>query len=373
MRASFSTAIQKAILVVLLMACPTFGEPGTYQALPLSIPLAFRWGYASEILSTLQPACGGQAVYVPLSDGTLISLSTRDGQLGWKTDTGGSFPTPPAVSRQSVYVLTEAFKLGDGADSESEPTLLRALSGTSGITLWARKFSQRAGEAVSVSGDQLFVTLVNEIYAIDRQGGQVRWSAKLTHTIGGVSETLGSKLYISTLGSYIYVLDQNTGKTLQRYRTRGEIAVPPVFHDDVVYLGTADGYLCALRVSGDNLITLWRKRAGGRVQSLVDAGDGLLVTTPDNFVQFFGAQNGKRRWKRLLPARLAEPILLAANEALFAPLGEDTCIVLSLRDGKQLNAISLGHDNSVTAAPTLCGGRLIIPTRAGLMAFAPAG
>lgn len=373
MSASFSTAIQKVILLVFLTACTAFGEPGTDQFPPLSGPLVFKWEYASEVLSTLQPACSGEAVYVPLSDGTLISLSTRDGQLGWKADTGGSFPTPPAVNGQSVYVLTEALKLDAGGDSVSEPTLLRSLSNTSGITLWAREFSEPTGDAILISEDLLFVTLDKELYAVDRQSGRVSWSAKLARPLGVHSETQAGKIYVSTLGGNIYVLDQSTGKTAQRYRTRGDMSVPPVFHEDMIYLGMADGHVSALRESGGKLLSLWRKRVGGRVQSLAYAGDGLLVTTPDNFVQFFGAQGGKRLWKRLLPARLAEPILITANEALFAPLGEDTCIVLSLRDGKQVNAISLGRDNPVTAAPTLCGGRLIVPTRAGLKAFAPSG
>lgn len=373
MRTSFSTAIQKAICMVFLIAPPAFCHLGMDQAPPLSAPLIVKWEYASEALSALQPTCGGEGMYVPLSDGTLISLSTRDGQLEWKADTGGSFPAPPVANGQNVYVLTETVKLGDGEKPESELTLLRALSSTSGITLWASQFSQPPEGTVAVSEDLLLVPLVNELYAIDRLSGQVRWSSKLAHLSSIDGEAFGGKLYVSDLDRNIYVLDQQTGKTLFRYRTRGKMAVPPVFHGGVIYLGTADGDVCAMRESDGKLLALWRKRAGRRVQSLAYAEGGLLVTTPDNFVQFLGALNGKRLWKRLLPARLAEPILISGNESLFAPLGEDTCIVLSLRDGKQVNAISLGLDNPVIAAPTLCGGRLIIPTRAGLMAFAPAG
>ena len=63
--------------------------------------------------------------------------------------------------------------------------------------------------------------------------------------------------------------------------------------------------------------------------------------------------------------------LVDARNALFAPLGGDACIVLSLRDGKQVNTLPVGEDGNTSATPLVAGNLLLIPTRQGLVAFAP--
>lgn len=371
MRLIFSTLTKIALLSPLLAAVLLVGKLNAAQALPFSRPLTLEWKYSSGMLTTLQPACGAEAVYAPLSDGTLIALSARDGQLAWKADAGGYFAIRPTFDDQTVYVITQALKLDDFVTLSGAPPLIRALSRASGITLWTHKLPEPP-LAAAASEHMLFTALANgEIYALDKYTGLVRWSVKLPSPISTSIEVVGTKLYFGSLDGDLFALQQETGGILRRYRTRQKMSRSIVVRDGEVYAGSADGYLSAFQQADGKLLRLWRKRAGTRVQALAYAGGGLLVTTEDNFVTFFAAQTGKKLWKRLLPARLAVPPVVAADAALFAPLGEETCVVLSLRDGKQVNAIALGSDNPVVAAPTSCGSHLLVPTRAGLLSFKP--
>jgi outer membrane protein assembly factor BamB len=84
----------------------------------------------------------------------------------------------------------------------------------------------------------------------------------------------------------------------------------------------------------------------------------------------FTSQRGKRVWKKQMPARMISPPLLVEGGALFASVSEEACIALSLADGRQINTLFIGKDNSPIAPPFSTNGTLFIPTRDGLLAFA---
>jgi hypothetical protein len=108
---------------------------------------------------------------------------------------------------------------------------------------------------------------------------------------------------------------------------------------------------------------------GNEIQSLGQTSQGLLVVSRDNSITFLKRQGGKRLWKRHLTDRLAAQPLLQEDAGLFAPVGEEICIVLSLRDGKQINTLDLGKNNSLIASPVIAENYLLVPTKLGLIAF----
>ena len=107
------------------------------------------------------------------------------------------------------------------------------------------------------------------------------------------------------------------------------------------------------------------------MQAVVLTDSGIIVTSLDNFVYLLSPRRGELLWKRQLAGRIAALPLTDNQSALFSPLGGDACIVLSLRDGKQLNTLPVGEEGNTSATPLVVGGLLIIPTRHGLIAFAP--
>jgi outer membrane protein assembly factor BamB len=361
------------LLTLLAIFFLSAGKQSCAQTFSLARPFILKWNYRSEMLTTISPVCDGESVYLPLSDGTLISLRMTDGQLLWKADTGGDFPTSPTVVGQVVYAITGTKKFDEADHPDDLPRILRAISRTGGVTLWTRRLTYPPHAKIIFNDQTLFATVIDDrIYAVDRETGEEKWTVQLPSRFFTQIKAFGTNLYLGTRDSYLFALDHETGRTLWHYRTHGEVSDLSVARDGILYVGTEDGYVEALREAGGKLSGLWRKRAGTRVQTISYAGDGLLVTTQDNFALFFEPRNGRRLWKRLMPARLSEKPLADSNSALFAPLGEEYCIVLSLRDGRQVNTISLGKDNSILGSPTSSGEFLFIPTRGGLMAFAPA-
>ncbi|HEX7529510.1 MAG TPA: hypothetical protein VF333_00090, partial [Pyrinomonadaceae bacterium] len=74
--------------------------------------------------------------------------------------------------------------------------------------------------------------------------------------------------------------------------------------------------------------------------------------------------------RRQLPGRISARPVTAPDGALFTPLSTDSAIVLSLRDGKPANTLSLGEENSSSAAPIVVEDLVLIATSHGLLAFA---
>jgi outer membrane protein assembly factor BamB len=346
-------------------------NPVLLQPLPLATPLTVKWSYFSEYLTEIAPTGDIENIYVPLLPNTLASLGSDDGLLRWKSDVGGDISGSPVVDTQRVYIISTSHGLGDG--NRKTFGVVRAISRASGVTLWLKEFARPLSRGLAVSPVSLFACLDDgRFYSIDKLTGETRWMIQLPHAPAAEPILEGEKLYSLTLDGYLITINQRTGSILQRYRTETDSHLQFSVGRGTLYFGTEEGYMFALGEREGSLTQLWRRRVGAGLQNIAATSDGVLVTAQDNFVLFLESRHGKRLWKRQMPARLAVPPSLDRESAIFAPIGEETCVALSLRDGRVINSLPIGKDNSVVASPLLLGDRVFIPTRKGILAFAPA-
>jgi outer membrane protein assembly factor BamB len=332
----------------------------------LSQPLTVKWLYPSDITTNLTPTADGGHIYLPLASGLLISLNAYDGQLIWKTDIGGELSSSPAADERGVYVASE---IGGGLRLPSRANgALRALGREGGITLWMRTLPMPIQGSLITSDNILYGgSSDGKVYAVKKQTGEIAWVMQHSAPFASQPVIFGSRLYIGSDDGSLFSLDQFTGKINWRYRTRGAIHGKAVVVDGIVYFGSTDGYVYALRETNGSL--RWRRRTGASVQTVAFAQSGLLAVSLDNFVYYLSYRNGDRLWKHQLAGRIAAEPLTANDGALFTPLSSSIGVVLDLRDGKQINNLPIGEDNSITAAPVVAGKMLLITTRHGLIAF----
>ena len=373
MHNKFVCSKNKVVCLLIMMAnlcsvsASTFDQviQQTDTPIALSLPLTERWLYPSNITTNLTPTADGLHLYLPLASGLLISLNADDGQLIWKTDIGGELSSSPAADGLGVYVASET-------GGQRLPTrangALRALGREGGITLWMRTLPMPIqGGLIANEANIYGGSSDGRVYAIKKRTGDIVWVMQHSAPFASQPALIGSRLYIGSDDGSLFSLDQLTGKVVWRYRTRGAIRGKAIAVDGLVYFGSTDGYVYAVRETDGRL--RWRRRTGASVQTVAYTQSGLLAVSLDNFVYCLSYGNGDRLWKRQLAGRIASEPLTTTDGALFTPLSSTTGVVLDLRDGRQINTLPIGEDNSITAAPVAAGKMLLITTRHGLIAF----
>ena len=85
------------------------------------------------------------------------------------------------------------------------------------------------------------------------------WQRKLGGRLSAVTIAAG-KLFVASVDTHtLYALDANTGRPVWSYTTGGRIDSPPTYYKGLALLGSADGYVYAIRASDG--VLAWRFRA----------------------------------------------------------------------------------------------------------------
>ena len=335
----------------------------------LSQPMTVSWRYDSNLTVNLTPAFDEARVYLPLAGGIIVSLKAPDGQLNWRSEVGGELSASPVADDRAVYVASETGKPETG--TRRATGALRALGREGGVTQWMRTLAMPLRGSLTLANGKLFAGGSDgKIYAFDSKGGELRWSYDYGQPINSQPVVSHGRVYIGSEDGNLLVLDEATGKLLWSYRTKGPVRGPVANGAEMVYFGSGDGYVYAVNAGNGRLV--WRKRTGAGVQAVVRVGDELLVASLDNFVYKFSI-TGTRLWKRQLPGRISSQPLMTPLEALFTPLSSPAGVVLELRTGRQVNSLSMGEDNSSSAAPIAVGDVVLLTTEHGLLAFTQPG
>ncbi|HKR22314.1 MAG TPA: PQQ-binding-like beta-propeller repeat protein [Pyrinomonadaceae bacterium] len=330
----------------------------------LSQPLTVRWRYESNVTLNLTPAFDNERVYLPLAGGTLVALTARDGRLFWRSDIGGELSASPIADESAIYVASET----TGSDPRRSGGALRALSREGGVTQWMTPLVKPLRGGLAIGGGKVFAGGNDgRAYAFDKHTGGVLWSIPFVAAFNGQPVLKSGRVYFGSEDGTLLALEESTGRLLWRFRTKGAIRGPVAVDNENVYFGSGDGYVYA--VSADRGRLQWRKRTGAGVEAVILAGDMLLVASLDNFAYLLN-DKGAMLWKKLLPGRISAQPLAVEEAALFTPLSSSAGVVLSLKDGKQVNTLPTEEELTSSASPILVGDAVIVTTEHGLLAFA---
>src|SRR5687768_14444213 len=207
-----------------------------------SKPIYARWSYKTDGATNLTPAIDAERVYLPLSNGALVSLRLVDGGLSWKSEVGGVISASPAADAKNVYVASVS--LPSPKTTYPQATgVLRALSRQGGLTSWMRTLPSPIRGHMNVGADNLFVTTSDgRLYSVKKTTGEISWIKYNTTPFSFLHSLHGDAIYTSDSAGDIIAIEQKRGLTLWRYRTRKALRTPVAVFETVVYSGTADGY-----------------------------------------------------------------------------------------------------------------------------------
>jgi len=353
------------LLTLLLVA---LSDSSAQQGLAdLARPVHVRWLFKTDGVTNLAPAADNERAYMPLGNGSIVSVRLSDGGLIWKSDIGGTLSASPAVDNKNVFVASESLPTPKSVYPQATG-ILRALSRQSGLTTWMRTLPSPIRGVINLNDQNLFVNSADgRLYALRKETGEIRWIKYNSSPFSSLNLLEGQTLYTYDADGDILSIELENGKTIWRYRTRKSLSAPVAVNGSIVYAGTVDGFVYAIDRTNGRL--RWRVRAGAAIQAVLAGEKWVLATSLDNFVYCLSPQNGAKVWKRQLAGRVTAPPLVLNNHVLLAPLVGEECVVLNLEDGKKVNSIYVGEDNNTEAAPLLTTDALLLTTREGLLAL----
>lgn len=333
----------------------------------LTRPVHVRWLFKTDVVTSLTPAADNERAYMPLGNGSIVSVRLSDGGLVWRSDIGGALSASPTVDDKNVFVASESLPTPKSVYLQATG-VLRALSRQSGLTSWMRTLPSPVRGVINLNGQNLFVTSADgRLYALRKETGEIRWIKYNSAPFSPQNLLEGQTLYAYDTYGDILSIELENGKTLWRYRTRKPLSAPVAVHGSMIYAGTADGFVYAIDRTNGRL--KWRVRAGAAIQAVLAGEKWVLATSLDNFVYCLSPQNGAKDWRRQLAGRVKAQPLVLNNHVLLAPLVGEECVVLNLEDGKKVNSIYVGEDNNTEATPLLTTDALLLTTREGLLAL----
>ncbi|MBD3400605.1 MAG: PQQ-binding-like beta-propeller repeat protein [Candidatus Coatesbacteria bacterium] len=215
------------------------------------------------------PFVAGGRVFVGSYDDHLYCLEADTGREIWRYEVGGDIKSSPYVWRDKVYFGADDSRLYCLEADSAEPELLWRFRDPE---LW----NYIRSRIVVFDGRVFFGSLNNQIYAVDALTGELLWRHKTTNTVeaGGLVageladgrefavghshrrptvdrpediEPRSAYLYIGSANNSLYCLDVADGSLAWFYATQGHVLTDPDFHDGVVYFGSQDGHLYAVR------------------------------------------------------------------------------------------------------------------------------
>ena len=130
----------------------------------------------------------------------------------------------------------------------------------------------------------------NTAYAVDETTGVKLWQSEMLYggygglwpgfAYGDGRIFFGSSDYIYGKG-FVHCVNASTGQTIWEYEASpGRVESGIAVHNGVVYFGTLDNYAYAVNASNGNL--MWRYKTGGSVISCPAVDDGLLCVGSDD-------------------------------------------------------------------------------------------
>lgn len=285
------------------------------------------------------PVVTGAAIYVATGDGRVLAWRATTGVLLWRSRglavapaAAGATVPPPLVEGGVLYAgagssAIAAWRLRDGALLWQSPPL----AVTSGAAV---------GIAVPVAtGGVIYYSAANQVIAVRARDGHRLWQAhtplasiRLSPPLvaGSIPRAPDGLLVVSASDDSVYAFDALTGAFAWH---ASSVAIPGTSNGTsppalmlagaALYLGTADGWVAALRVADGR--ALWRAQVPGTAPYLPPQLAGtsgsstvLLYTGSADGIYAVNLANGQFVWQS--GANLANPgaTLLVAGDTAYA-------------------------------------------------------
>jgi len=225
------------------------------------------------------PLVAGNQVFVGGGDGNVHALELETGKPIWQFPTGGQVRSSPTLWEGRIFVGSF-----DGN--------VYALDAATGQLQWKFGTGAPVQSSPALAGGTLFVgSRAAAVFALDARAGTLKWRSAHPNgswVLGSPAIAKGKVVVGSSDEHFVQALDQESGRELWRFPTRGRVLGSPTIQGDVVLVGTEDAFLFALDLESG--LSLGQNATEGPIHSSpLPAGGLILVASDDSHLSAFRA------------------------------------------------------------------------------------
>lgn len=207
--------------------------------------------------------------------------------------------------------------------------------------LWQSDLDDGLYSTPVVVGEVLYVRGWEQVYALNRENGELRWVFETDASLTGNLAVADGAVYAGSTDDGLFALDAGSGELLWRYEP-GFWVYDPVASNGVIYFATADEHVQALDGSTGELI--WRVHLASLDSNVVMADGIVFVGGFINALYALDADSGELLW----------PVFESDNTSLF-PLNPAASLLATGPFMWKVSEFSFDHleaDDSVDFAST---------------------
>lgn len=218
--------------------------------------------------SESSPLIVGKRLYVGDWKGNVYALSTSNGRVIWRYQTGGAIKAAVAISGQRLYV-------------GSYDHHLYALDTKNGALVWRTASQPRLGQlgnfysTPAVAYGRVYVGSTDgKLYSFGASSGDLRWSQSTGGYVYSSPAVWRRRVFVGSYSGTFFAFDAATGEELWRFAAGGPISGSPTVIAGVVYFATLRGRTIALDARDGRL--LWSV-PDGQYSPVVSDGKRLYL------------------------------------------------------------------------------------------------
>lgn len=212
----------------------------------------------------------------------------------------------------------------------------------------------------AISGDTLYFSAGNRMYAVDRRTGAQKWrypTDTVLNTFVAATPAVGQDAVYFSAGDGLYALNLTDGKPRWPYYNvkGGALTTPLVIGDTIYFVGTSGRLYAVDANTGASKGGIWKQggsegiEVGDLVADYARIDDMIYFVTSDEILSGLSLTTGVRKWGQRLQEsdpRVSMPVI--SGESLFVAAGSN---LLSFRRMNGQPRWAVPFPNNIVAPP----------------------
>ncbi|GHS96057.1 hypothetical protein AGMMS50276_13820 [Synergistales bacterium] len=193
------------------------------------------WAYQSEGDLRSAPLFADGLIWLGEQNGKFSVISPESGKRLWGGGAGGAVNTPSVLDGEAYY---------SSWDGSVQRIQIKGV-----IPKWRANIGEPVNTAPSVYGDTIIVGSANgQVVAFKKADGSVKWRFNTKGgAVPGATIIADGLVFVGGGQGTLFILDAATGEHRSTFQTGGEISARGAFAGGVLFTGSADGNVYAIR------------------------------------------------------------------------------------------------------------------------------